>query len=120
MLKSWVSDLNTTNFRIVWSVLLAAFVTVFLTFAMVVWGWEPKPMQFKILVGIAGGLLTMMGFDVIQFASKRFSNSEYAAAKNQPKVTVEAPSTVTVTDDSDKDPVIVGPKNKEKELDEGD
>ncbi len=82
-MKAWVNDLNTTNFRIVVSILLAVFVTMLLTIGVILVHWEPSAMQLKVLIGIAGGILTMQGFDVLQFVGKRFSDAGYAAAKNQ-------------------------------------
>ena len=88
-LKEWVNDVNTTNYRILDSVWLANFVVVLLTISVTFFHWEPSAMQLKIFTGIGAGILTMMGFDVLQFWGKRFSDAGYAAAKNpnQPVVT---------------------------------
>lgn len=95
MIKSWVNDLNTTAFRIVASVWIAGLVILALVVAMLFFGWQPSALQLKVLTGIAGVVLTMMGFDVLQFIGKRFSDATYAAAKNpsQP-VIVDTPAPV--------------------------
>lgn len=71
-MKAWVQDLSTTSFRIVVSIALAVVDSQTLLIAMIR-GWEPTGPQLKVLLGIGGGILTMMGFDVWQF---------WAAAKN--------------------------------------
>lgn len=81
-MKAWVNDLNTTNFRIVVSIALASFLSVILTLGVTLLHWEPTAMQLKVLLGLGGGILTMMGFDVLQFVGKRFSDAGYQAAKN--------------------------------------
>lgn len=88
-----INALNTTNTRILDSIVLANFVVVLLTMGVTLLDWEPKPMQLKVLTGIGAGILTMMGFDVLQFWGKRFSDAGYAAAKNpnQPVVTNVVP-----------------------------
>lgn len=93
MIKAWVNDVNSTSLRIIVSIGLAVFMIVALTIAMLFFGWEPSPAQKWVLLGIAGGILTMMGFDVIQFIGKRFSDATLAAAKNptQP-VNVDTPA----------------------------
>ena len=50
MIKAWVNDLNTTAFRIVVSVWIAAFVVVGLTIAMLFIGWQPSVLQLKVLI----------------------------------------------------------------------
>lgn len=81
-MKDWVNDLNTTNFRIVTSIILTAF-AVFVVFIGVTFvHWEPTDRQITVLEGVAGVLLTMMGFDVIQFIGKRQTDAALAAAKN--------------------------------------
>ena len=93
--KAWLNDFNTTSFRIFVSIILAVVQIVALNLAM--WlGWSPTPGQKWVLMGIGGGILTMMGFDVLQFWSKRTTDVGYATAKTSP-VTVEAPSTVAIT-----------------------
>lgn len=77
-----LNALNTTNFRIVVSILLAAFEVLLLTVGVTLLHWEPTVMQKSILYGIGIGLLLMMGLDVTQFIGKRFSAAEYVAAKN--------------------------------------
>lgn len=93
MIKAWVNDVNTTSLRILVSIGLAVFLIIALTVAMLFFAWEPSAAQKWVLIGIAGGTLTMMGFDVIQFIGKRFSDATLAAAKNpsQP-VSVETPA----------------------------
>ena len=81
-MKAWVNDLNTTNFRIVVSIILASFLSLILTLGVTLLHWEPTAMQLKVLLGLGGGILTMMGFDVLQFVGKRFSDAGYQAAKN--------------------------------------
>ena len=94
------NGINTTNTRILVSVGLAAYMVVSLTIAMF-FGWTPTEGQKWVLIGIAGGLLTMMGFDVFQFATKRFSDAGYAAAKAAAKagssVDVVGPPAVSAT-----------------------
>jgi hypothetical protein len=70
--KAWMQDLSTTSFRIVVSIALAVVDSQALLIAMFC-GWNPQATQLKVLLGIGGGILTMMGFDVWQF---------WAAAKN--------------------------------------
>lgn len=96
-MREWLSSLPTTNLRIAVSIVLAVLHSSAVVGAILFRGWEPTAMQFKVLAGDAACVLTMMGFDVLQFAAKRFSDSEYAAAKNPPTVAVAAPSTVEVT-----------------------
>jgi hypothetical protein len=71
-MKAWLTDLSTTSFRIVVSIALAVIDSQTLLIAMFK-GWDPSSSQLKVLLGIGGGILTMMGFDVWQF---------WAAAKN--------------------------------------
>lgn len=92
MIKAWVNDLNTTAFRIVVSVWIAAFVVVGLTTAMLFFGWQPTTLQLKVLNGVAASVLTMMGFDVLQFVGKRFSDAGYVAARNAIPASSEAPT----------------------------
>ncbi|MEP6990081.1 MAG: hypothetical protein ABJA80_04055 [bacterium] len=107
-MKDWINDLNTTNVRILASVAGAVVNITAIMFAILVLKWEPTAMQLKVLTGCAGVLLTMMGFDVIQFIGKRFSDSGYAAAKSGPSpVNVEAPSSVTVTPATPEEPAAV-------------
>jgi hypothetical protein len=92
MIKAWVNDVNTTSLRIVSSLAIAVVAVPMVLLAMLWFRWEPTALQLKVLIGLAGFVLTMMGFDVLQFVGKRFSDATYAAAKNpsQP-VTVETP-----------------------------
>lgn len=92
MIKSWINDVNTTSLRIIVSVFLAAVSIMLVLVAVLLRNWLPTAEQTKVLIGVAGVVLTMMGFDVLQFASKRFSDATYAAAKNpsQP-VSVDTP-----------------------------
>jgi hypothetical protein len=57
--------------------------------------WQPKEIQIKVLTGLATVVLTMMGFDVLQFIGKRFTNTDYASAKVTPPVNVESAQLVT-------------------------
>jgi len=94
MIKNWLNDFNTTSYRIFISIHLAVVQVFALDFAL--WrGWSPTDPQKFVLIGIAGGILTMMGFDVVQFWAKRSTDVGYAQAKS-PNVNVEAPSTVKV------------------------
>lgn len=93
--KGWLNDFNTTSYRIFISIHLAVVQVLALDFAL--WrGWSPTGEQKSVLIGIGGGILTMMGFDVLQFWSKRSTDIGYAQAKSPSAVTVEAPSTVKV------------------------
>jgi hypothetical protein len=65
-LQSWLT--STTSFRIVCSIALAVIDSQALIVAMFL-GWEPTSMQLKVLIGIFAGILTMMGFDVLQYRS---------------------------------------------------
>lgn len=76
--------INTTTVRILTSIGLVATQSTAVTVAILFQKWEPTPMQFKVLAGLAFVELTMMGFDVAQFAMKRFSDPAYAAAKHKP------------------------------------
>lgn len=80
--REWLNTFNTTNYRIFVSTWLAVFLVVTLTVGMIGLGFTPNPVQYKVFMGIGGGILTMMGFDVMQFIGKRFSDANYAAAKN--------------------------------------
>lgn len=77
---SWINEVNTTSFRILASV-FGAIINITAIQVALLMGWAPTEIQLKVLIGEAGVLLTMMGFDVIQFASKRFSDKGLAAAK---------------------------------------
>jgi hypothetical protein len=80
--SAWVNTVNTTSLRIIASIGGAIFCISNVLLAMLWRNWIPDPMQYKVLIGIAGVLLTMMGFDVIQFIGKRFSAAQYVAAKS--------------------------------------
>jgi hypothetical protein len=107
-MKAWLNDVNTTSLRIVVSIVLAATAILMILVAILLGGWEPSAMQLKVLTGIAAGVLTMMGFDVLQFVGKRFSDATYAAAKNpsQP-VSVETPLPVPPAAATDGAPIPV-------------
>ena len=95
---AWIDKVNTTSLRIVVSIGAVTTNITGINVAILL-GWEPTPMQLKVLLGEAGVFLTMMGFDVAQFASKRFTDAGYAAAKNpsQP-VQTDVPSPAPATD----------------------
>lgn len=93
----WVNSVNTTAWRIVVSITMAFTHAGAVLIAMLAFGWEPTVMQMKVLTGDAAAILTMMGFDVLQFISKRRTDAEYIQAKQGPSpVTAEGPSTVIV------------------------
>lgn len=92
-----MSRANTTPIRILVSIVMAVVHSTAVLAAMLLRGWEPTPMQFKVLAGDTGAILMMMGFDVLQFAAKRFSDIGYARARHRSPVHVDAPSTVEVT-----------------------
>lgn len=96
-MMDWLNALNTTNFRILVSVVFAAVWGTMILIAVMFFGWNPTDMQLKVLLGLMAGLLTMMGFDVIQFASKRFSDSGYAKAKNPPQTTQVSTGSTEIT-----------------------
>lgn len=108
--SNWINTVNTTSWRIVLSSLGAVINITALMIAMLFFHWEPTALQLKVLGGCAGVLLTMMGFDVLQFASKRFSDAGYQAAKAGASTgssvsvlaTPPAPSVEVVADDSKK------------------
>jgi hypothetical protein len=81
-MKAWAADLNTTSFRIVVSIALAAFMIVTGWTAMLFFAWVPSGTQMHLIYIFGGTVLTMMGFDVAQFVGKRFTAAEYVAAKN--------------------------------------
>lgn len=96
MIKAWVNDINTTNYRIVVSTWLAAFGIMVVLIGVTFMGWEPTAKQERVLIGAAFVILTMMGFDVLQFWGKRFSDAGLAAAKN-PNQPVNASVDITRT-----------------------
>lgn len=102
MIKSWINDVNTTSLRIIVSVFLAAVSIMLVLVAVLLRNWLPTAEQTKVLIGVAGVVLTMMGFDVLQFIGKRFSDATYAAAKNpsQP-VSVDTPPVPVAASASD-------------------
>lgn len=79
--SAWVNEINTTALRMIVSIALAAQLVVFVEFGMLVQGWEPTAMQYKVLTGIAFLILIMMGYDVAQFIGKRFTEADFVAAK---------------------------------------
>jgi hypothetical protein len=97
--KEWVNDLNTTNFRIVVSIALASIGVVVCLLGVTVLGWEPTAKQLQVLEGLALVILTMMGFDVMQFWTKRSTDAGLAAAKN-PSQPVNASVTVQPNGDA--------------------
>jgi hypothetical protein len=98
MITAWINSINTTSFRIVVSVVVAAVLLTLLTAAVVFVGFKPDDGQMRLLYAMGGLLGAMMSLDVLQFVGKRFSDAEYVSAKKGPSpVTVEAPSTVSVT-----------------------
>lgn len=110
---SWINEVNTTSLRIIASVVGAVVNITAIQIALLL-GWQPTEIAVKVMLGEAGVLLTMMGYDVIQFISKRFSHTDYVAAKNPSPVTVEPPATVVVTPGSDTPAVAVTPREPEK------
>lgn len=94
------NSISTTNARILVSIGLAAFGVIAVLIGILFRNWLPTSEQITVLKGVGLFLCVMMGIDLAQFTSKRFSDSGYAAAKNPSSpspVTVEAPSTVSVT-----------------------
>ena len=91
----WINEVNTTNFRILMSVILAGTIIPLITIGILFRNWLPSDPQIKVLEGLGLFLLTMMGFDVLQFWAKRSTDADLAAAKNN-QVTIMAP-TVTPT-----------------------
>jgi hypothetical protein len=109
--SAWVNTVNTTAFRVLVSIALAVEVINFVTIGMLFRGWEPTGMQYKVLIGVAGAILTMMGFDVLQFWAKRSTDSGYVTAKQGPSpVTVGGPSTVNVDATETAAPVVAAPQ----------
>lgn len=101
MIRNWINEVNTTSFRIITSCLIAFSLSHMVVYAVLFQKYEPTKAHMTILTGILGGLLTMMGFDVLQFVGKRFTNTDYAAAKNPPtQVITHPPSTVKVEGDA--------------------
>lgn len=95
--SNWINTVNTTAFRVLVSIGLAVEVINVILAGIVFRDWEPKPMQFKVMIGVGTGILTMMGFDVLQFWTKRRTDAEYVTAKQGPSpVSVGGPSTVNV------------------------
>lgn len=94
-IKEYVDDLNTTAYRIVQSVWLTTFEIVLVTVA-IIFGWEPTRAALLVLGGIAVVLLTMQGFDVLQYLGKRWSDREFAIARNPSAVQAENVERVTV------------------------
>ena len=64
-----------------------------LSTAILFFGWQPNVLQLKVLSGIATSVLTMMGFDVVQFVGKRFSDAGYLAARSAAAASAEAMGT---------------------------
>jgi hypothetical protein len=103
MIRSWINEVNTTNFRILTSVGIAALAIVFIMIGILWRNWMPTTGQVEVLKGVGIFLAVMMGLDVFQFASKRFSDHEYARAKasGPSPVSVGGPSTVEVNEGAD-------------------
>jgi CelD/BcsL family acetyltransferase involved in cellulose biosynthesis len=89
---NWINEVNTTNLRIIVSLVLAV-IYVIVILAGAVLG-KTMPMEALNTAGLF--IFGMMGVDAAQFIGKRFSDYNYAAAKNAPQVNVAAPSTVAV------------------------
>lgn len=89
---NWLNNVNTTNLRIVVSLVLAV-IYVLVIIGGVMLG---KPMQIEALNTLGLFLLGAMGIDAASFIGKRFSDIGYATAKSQPNVNVAAPATVQV------------------------
>lgn len=87
-LHEWIDNLNTTNYRIVVSVNIAAIASIVVLVGVTLLQWEPTKAQERVLIGLAVVLLTMMGIDVLQYLGKRHTDIDYQTAK-QPKVNVE-------------------------------
>lgn len=101
MIKSWINDLNMTSFRVLVSCLLAVSLSHIIVIAMVFYKYEPTKIQMTVLTGILFGILTMMGFETASFLGKRFSDIDFAKAKNPPtQVIASPPSTVEVKGDA--------------------
>jgi xanthine/uracil/vitamin C permease (AzgA family) len=102
-----LNKVNTTSARILASVFLAGMTIAFLLVGILWRNWLPTDQQLTVLKGIGLFLALMMGLDVMQFASKRFSDEKYVAAKNPTSpspVTVESgPTSVTVTQETPPD-----------------
>lgn len=81
-MKNWTADLNTTNFRIVVSVITTSVIALMLFTAVLFFAWEPTDKQMTVLYAVGGLLALMQGLDVAQFIGKRFSDSGYRAAAN--------------------------------------
>ncbi len=82
-----IGAVSTTPLRIIVSIALAAF-CVFIVMAGLVFRipWSDGDIRVLELVGIL--LLTMMGFDVLQFVSKRTTDNSYVTAKGDAKAKV--------------------------------
>lgn len=92
-----INAINTTNVRTLASVCLAVFGVIAVLIGILWRNWLPTEQQITVLKGLGLFLGVMMGIDLAQFTSKRFSDSGYAAAKNPSPVNVGGPSTVSVT-----------------------
>jgi hypothetical protein len=97
--NAWVNAVNTTSFRIVCSVVATVVGMLMILIAILFFKWEPSALQFKTLGGLSAVALTMMGFDVLQYVGKRFSDEKYVTARNTTSipaiaVTSETPAIV--------------------------
>lgn len=88
-MKSWVSDLSSTNFRIFVSILLAVFVVVVLTVVGLVFN---RPVQEGVMWAVLGFIGLMLGLDVSQFVMKRKTE-----IVTPPETTADNARSVTVT-----------------------
>lgn len=101
-MKTWVNDLNTTSFRITISVIMAAVLCTVVTGAVVILNWLPTSQQIMVLAGVATMILTMMGFDVLQYWGQRRTDVRYIEAKNSgpSPVSIAPPSEVTIANNN--------------------
>lgn len=99
-IKRFLADFPTTNGRIVFTLVVVGGTAIrYLGFGV---PYRTTQTGLPVVDGWGYWLLFlggMAGLDVGQYIGKRFSDTEYAAAKNAattPTVTVEAPSQVTI------------------------
>jgi hypothetical protein len=95
---NWITafnNINSTNAKAFNAMVLSGlYVAVALAAA-----WFQHPLSSETLYGVGSFCLIIGGFSLGQFTVKRFSDREYAAAKQPTQVNVEAPSNVKVTGD---------------------
>src|SRR5688500_12710418 len=95
-----INSVNSTSFRIMASVVTTCIICIMLVAAILFFGWEPNAIQMMVLYAVGGGLRTMMGYDVVQFVGKRWTDIDFQKARNPPgKVDVENVEQVNVTTD---------------------